>query len=49
MIVNQPVAWSGTEVHQDWWRAQGLVTIAQFFMDQGPTKDEGSTEQNSSW
>jgi hypothetical protein len=49
VIANQLVARSRTEVHQDWWCVQGLVIISQFFLNQGPTKDEGSTKQNITW
>jgi hypothetical protein len=48
-IVNQPVARLGTEVHQDWWHVQRLMTIPQFSLDWGSTKDEGSTKQNNLW
>jgi hypothetical protein len=42
-------AWSRTDVHQDWLRVQGLVTIPQFSLDLGPTKDKWSTKKNSPW
>jgi hypothetical protein len=38
VIANQPVTRSETEVHHDWWRVQGLVTISQFSLDRGPLK-----------
>jgi hypothetical protein len=46
-IANQPVARSGTEVHQDWWRVQRLVTMPQFFLDRGSTKNKGSIKLNN--
>jgi hypothetical protein len=32
-VDRQPVARSRTDVHQDWWRVQGLVTTPQFSLD----------------
>jgi hypothetical protein len=49
VIVNLPVARSGTEVHKVWWRVQGLVTTPQFLPESGPTENQRPGMQNSTW
>jgi hypothetical protein len=44
VIVNPPVAQSGTEVPQVWWRVQGLVTTPR-----RPTEDQRPNRQDNPW